>query len=232
MRLLNHGPLQTVTLKDQAYRLIKDAILYRRLQINTVYSQETLCSELHISRTPVREALIELQNEGYIRFVRGRGFQVLELTRQEALDIAEMRREIEMFGAELAAERITDKQLQELEKIQQEMMDEEKHRDSREMYRLDYAFHQLIFQATGNSWLMQMNVKLRENFLRIETQGAFKTSQVAKQVFHEHGRILAALQKRSPALARSAMKRHIHQSYKRNLENVLATGERTENRTE
>ena len=175
MRLLNHGPLQTVTLKDQAYQLIKDAILYRRLQINTVYSQETLCNELHISRTPVREALIELQNEGYVRFVRGRGFQVLELTRQEALDIVEMRREIEMFGAELAAERITDDQLQELEKVHQEMLDEEKHHDSREMYRLDYAFHQLIFQATGNSWLIQMNVKLRENFLRIETQGAFRT---------------------------------------------------------
>ena len=151
MRLLNHGPLQTVTLKDQAYQLIKDAILYRRLQINTVYSQETLCNELHISRTPIREALIELQNEGYVRFVRGRGFQVLELTRQEALDIVEMRREIEMFGAELAAERITDDQLQELEKVHQEMLDEEKHHDSREMYRLDYAFHQLIFQATGNS---------------------------------------------------------------------------------
>lgn len=228
MQLLNHGPLQTVTLKDQAYRLIKDAILYRRLQINTVYSQETLCNELHISRTPVREALIELQNEGYVRFVRGRGFQVLELTRQEALDIVEMRREIEMFGAGLAAERITDEQLQGLEKIQQEMMDEGKHHDSREMYRLDYTFHQLIFQATGNGWLIRTNIKLRENFLRIETQGAFKTPQVARQVFHEHGRILAALQKRSPALARSAMRRHINQSYKRNLETVLGTGERVE----
>lgn len=58
--LLNGSAIAPVTMKQQAYELIKDAILYRRLQIGITYSQDALCSELNISRTPVREALLEL----------------------------------------------------------------------------------------------------------------------------------------------------------------------------
>ena len=79
--LLNGSAITPVTMKQQAYELIKDAILYRRLQIGITYSQDALCSELNISRTPVREALLELQQEGYIAFMRGKGIQVIPVTR-------------------------------------------------------------------------------------------------------------------------------------------------------
>ena len=118
----NKGPLTTNSLKEQAYKLIKDAIVYRRLKLNVVYSQDDLCSELGISRTPVREALIELVSDGLVTFVRRRGFKVVELTRKEALDIIEMRSDIEKFGAELAAQRITDGQLKRLEDKYNEML--------------------------------------------------------------------------------------------------------------
>ena len=58
-----HGQIKTPTYKEQAYRLIKEAILYQRFQADTIYSQEAICQELGISRTPVREALLELQKE-------------------------------------------------------------------------------------------------------------------------------------------------------------------------
>ena len=93
----NQGPLKSNSLKNQAYEQIKDAILYRRLKTNIVYAQDDICQELGISRTPVREALIALQSEGYITFVRGRGFQVNELTKKEGMDIVELRREIDRW---------------------------------------------------------------------------------------------------------------------------------------
>ena len=89
--LLNGSAIAPVTMKQQAYELIKDAILYRRLQIGITYSQDALCSELNISRTPVREALLELQQEGYIAFMRGKGIQVIPVTRKRAQDIVEAR---------------------------------------------------------------------------------------------------------------------------------------------
>ena len=203
----NKGPLKTASLKDQAYRLIKDAI--------------DLCSELGISRTPVREALIELQSEGFVVFVRGRGFKVVELTKKEAMDIIEMRRDIEMFGAELAAKRITDEQLQRLEAKYNDMVAAIDSGDTRLMYKLDYDFHNIIFEATGNTWLMETIKKLRDHFLRVETQSAFSRKSDAKKVFKEHEGVLKALQKRDSKLARSAMQNHLEHTYHRTVVNIL-----------
>ena len=221
----NQGPLKTNSLKNQAYRQIKDAILYRRLKLDVFYSQDDICSQLGISRTPVREALIELQSEGFIEFVRGRGFKVVEITRQEALGIIELRQEIEIFGASLAAERITDAQFDELKKLYQEMLDAGADSESSVLYRLDYKFHALIFAATGNSWLEELNVKLRENFLRIETQRAFATRTAAKQVFGEHLKILNAMEARNPTEAKRAMKNHMKHTFKRTLVNIISLAE-------
>ena len=67
----------TPSYKEQAYRLIKDAILFNRFRVGAIYSQENICKELGISRTPVREALLELQKDGYVSFARGKGVQVI-----------------------------------------------------------------------------------------------------------------------------------------------------------
>ena len=55
--LLGSGKIHTATYKNQAYDLIKDAILYNRFRVDAIYSQEAICNELGLSRTPVREAL-------------------------------------------------------------------------------------------------------------------------------------------------------------------------------
>ena len=217
----NSGPLQTSSLKEQAYKLIKDAILYRRLKLNIVYSQDDLCSELGISRTPVREALIELISDGLVVFVRRRGFKIVELTRKEALDIIEVRSDLEKFGAELAAQRISDEQLERLEDKYNEMVKSLETSDSMLMYKLDYDFHNIIFEATGNNWLLGAIKKLRDNFLRIETQSAFSKKTSAKAVFTEHYKILKAIQKRDPDLARAAMQNHLEHTYHRTLANIL-----------
>ena len=54
----------TPSYKEQAYRLIKEAILFNRFRVGAIYSQDDICKELGISRTPVREALLELQKDG------------------------------------------------------------------------------------------------------------------------------------------------------------------------
>lgn len=220
-KLNNHGPLKNATLKEQAYSLIKDAILYRRLQKNVVYSQDDLCEELGISRTPVREALIELQNENFISFVRGRGFKVVELTKKEALDIVEMRRDIELFGAELAAKRINDDQLTRLEAKHEKMADSINSKNTKLLYSLDYDFHNIIFEATGNSWLIDTIIKLRTHFLRVETQSAFSDIKTAKAVLKEHEGVVEALKKHNPKMARKAMEHHLNCTYKRTVTNIL-----------
>lgn len=219
----NKGPLRTNSLKNQAYEQIKEAILYRRIKVGKVYSQDDFCTELGISRTPVREALIMLQSEGFISFVRGRGFRIKELSRKEALDIIELRKNIEAFGVQLAAQRITDEQIKRLQETYKRMLELGDQGDSILLYQNDYAFHEIIFEATGNTWLIDLNKKIRENFLRIENQLAFKSKKNARQVFLEHGKILDAISKKDERLAVRAMKYHMKHTAQRTLVNVLGT---------
>jgi len=97
--------IKTLSYKEQAYDLIKDAILFNKFRIGAIYSQESICNELGISRTPVREALIELQKEGYITILRGRGIEVTPVTEEDAKDILEVRIFYEKNNAFLAAKR-------------------------------------------------------------------------------------------------------------------------------
>ena len=111
-RLLGDGRIHTATYKKQAYDLIKDAILYNRFRVDAIYSQDAICNELGISRTPVREALLELQKEGYVSFSRGKGVKVVPMTRQDARDILEGRIFLESHNAKLAAMRGTPEEKQ------------------------------------------------------------------------------------------------------------------------
>ena len=153
--LLNGSAIAPVTMKQQAYELIKDAILYRRLQIGITYSQDALCSELNISRTPVREALLELQQEGYIAFMRGKGIQVIPVTRKRAQDIVEARYYLELSGARLAAQRRTAAQIEALEQLLLEQESRCHDRAVRASYQLDRKFHHEIFLASGNTWMQE-----------------------------------------------------------------------------
>ena len=84
--LLGGGYIQTNTFKEQAYELIKDAIL-TTASVLEPSTQEAICNELRISRTPVREALLELQKEGYVCFCCGKGVKVVPVTEKDAKDI-------------------------------------------------------------------------------------------------------------------------------------------------
>ena len=70
-------PINSETYTTQTYNYLRAAILNRELREGEVYSQDQISARLNISRTPVREALLALQKEGYIRFLRGRGFEVV-----------------------------------------------------------------------------------------------------------------------------------------------------------
>lgn len=218
---LGDHQIQAVTYKQQAYTLIKDAILYRRLKTDLVYSQDGLCAELGISRTPVREALLELQQEGYINIMRGKGIQIVPLTRKQASDILEMRNIIELAGAELAARRATDNQLKVLEGLLLEMETEFSSQNAIFMYKLDRKFHAAIFDAADNRHLLESVENLRDQFLRVETLDAFDSTEKYEQVVGEHRDIYEGIAARDEQRARNAMEQHLSRTYCRTIQPVL-----------
>lgn len=223
-RFFGTQTIATPTYKEQAYHLIKEAIIYRRLQVGTVYSQDSLCTDLGISKTPVREALLELQKEGYLHFLRGRGILVQPVTKQRARDIVEMRFYIEQIGCRLAAERADDEHIEAIGLQMKAMQGQEDCEDIQLLYRLDRAFHRAIFEAAGNSCLLESVENLREQFLRVETQTAFDDKVKRRAIIAEHDEIYKAIRRHDAEAAEAAMKEHYECTYERTLKKALEEG--------
>lgn len=218
-KLFISGKVLSKSFKEQAYLLIKDAILYRRIEEGIIYSQDRICSELEISRTPVREALLELQKEGYVKFLRGRGIVITPITKEELQEVLEMRYYVEVIGTRLSAERIDDVHKMRLRMCYEEQMRESNNTeiDRIKLYRIDRKLHSLIFKASKNRWLLDTVENLRDRYMRIDSQIAFESREYINAVLSEHGDILHALMDGDAKAAESAMKRHLQQSYTRNV---------------
>lgn len=215
--LLGGAQIHTNSFKEQAYQLIKDAVLYNRFRVGATYSQEAICSELGISRTPVREALLELQKEGYVCFCRGKGVKVIPVTEKDAKDILEMRIFLERTNARLAAERATEEQVAQLMDCLKELELKLSTFDGRMLYRIDHTFHRLVAKMTGNHWMYRQTDLVLDNYLRFEIKSVYDNSIDAKIVLEEHQAIGFAIRDRNPDKAERAMKRHLNNSYNRTL---------------
>ena len=210
------------TYKEQAYRLIKEAILYQRFTPDTVYSQEAICQELGVSRTPVREALLELQKEGYIRFCRGKGIQIIALDDASIHDILEVRLYLEMSAARLAAERAMPKDL----KYIKECLDAgyrnlDKNKESKDIaksYRLDHQFHRAVALASHNELLCQLLDDVLDLYLRFEVQTVYNNVFYAQAIMDEHNAIYESVKDHDPEKASLSAYTHLNDAYHRTLE--------------
>lgn len=218
--LLGGRQIQTTTYKEQAYQLIKDAILYNRFQSDVIYSQETICNELGISRTPVREALLELQKEGYITFHRGKGMQIVPVTEKDEKDVLEARILLEANNAQLAAERGSAEDLQAIETCLLELKSFLTTYDSKLLYRYDHQFHRLIAKATGNDLFYHQTCQILDYYLRFEIKNVYNTQSIGLLVYQEHEDVQHAICSRDGKLAAQAMTQHLKRSFARTLEPV------------
>lgn len=209
--------IRTTTYKEQAYHLIKEAILYQKLKPDAIYSQEAICQELGISRTPVREALLELQKEGYIFFCRGKGIQIVALDDAAIHDILETRLYLEMDIAELAAKRATDTDLAYIADCLEQQRKNLDLQDIDLCYRLDHQFHRAIARAAHNERFYHAVADILDHYLRFEVLSIYQNYSGTTAILKEHGLLYDAICSRDPKQARSAAEMHLQNAYKRTL---------------
>lgn len=215
--------LEGQALVDHIATEIQTQIMTGTLPSGTRLRQEALADEFGVSRTPVREALRQLQASGVLEVQPRRGAVVRGPSSRGIREAYFVRAELEGIAAELAAEHITDDQLSQLRKAAEAFrrsVEEFTARDASDRSPAEATwpaandlFHQVILAAAGNERLRATVEDLHHSFPRNLTWSALsESSRLLSENAQEHDDILSEIENRHPAAARKAMRRHISRS--------------------
>jgi len=157
----NYKPLGNIV-----YDSLKESILNGSLKPGERLMESKIADDLGVSRTPVREAIRKLEKEKYVKMVPRKGAYVEDLTKEDILEVIEIRVVLEGLAAELAAKNITEEMKEKMkENIKKFNIASEKI-DRKELIVLDENFHKLIYFASGNSKLNEIVRELQDQFQR------------------------------------------------------------------
>jgi DNA-binding GntR family transcriptional regulator len=211
-------------LVDKLAATLQARMLSGELVSGTRLRQEALAEEFGVSRTPIREALRKLQADGLIELQPHRGALVRGLSAREIRDAYEVRAELEGLAAELAAQRIQQRQLDGLHEAQAEfretlarMMqvrsDGAVALPDEEIDRWRHAndrFHQLIQEAAANDVLVATLAHLHRSVPRDLTRIVLgESAALLAENVHEHEAVLVAIEHRNATEARALMLKHV-----------------------
>ena len=187
---------------------LRQAILKGELAPGERLMEIQLAEKLGVSRTPIREAIRKLELEGLVLMIPRKGAEVAKISEKSLRDVLAVRRSLEELAIELASERMEAEDLRRLEQCQENFCRAIRSGSPMEMAESDEAFHDVIYQSTGNEKLVQMLNNLREQMYRYRLE-YIKDADKRQVLMVEHEHILSALQVRNLAEARMAAREHI-----------------------
>jgi len=195
------------TLKDQVYKELKKLLKSGRLDPVTMYSANQFAIDLGVSRTPVREALVQLATEGFLESFDGRGFKIRTFSEREIREIFESRQLIELYVVDRMASQPKEI-LSHLEKTTAAMKSCAREGDVAEFLREDEDFHMGLVRRYGNRLMIQVMENIRDCISLLGQKVLVKPERMA-EVLAEHQRVVDAVRRGARAEAVKAMKFHL-----------------------
>jgi DNA-binding GntR family transcriptional regulator len=150
---LDQLPFRRVVLKDRVSELIKNAILSGKLEAGDRIVEMKLAADLGVGTTAVREALFELEAQGFVTRLTNKGTFVTQLSKEDVAQILTVRRELEGLAVQLLEERATEEHIASMRRIVGEMRTFAGDNDIQSFYRADLEFHRTIWSLAGNRHL-------------------------------------------------------------------------------
>lgn len=215
----NYKPLREIVFES-----LRDAIISAILKPGERLMEIQLAEEMGVSRTPVREAIRKLELEGFVVMVPRKGAYVAGISTKDIADVFELRAALEGLAAGLAAERITEEELELLERCLVKVSESVKNNDLEKLIELDTEFHDTLFKASRNERLVQIVSNLREQIQRFRT-ASLSTPGRMQFALQEHKKIVEAVSDRNVELAQALAKEHIENAENSMLD-VLSVGEK------
>ena len=202
------------TQAKDVYQRLLEAIASGELRPGERLREVDLAKRLSVSRTPVREALKDLESDGLVRHLPRVGASIKSLSYAEVVELYEMRAVLEGVAARLAARSASDMELQELAKLNDQMA--QSLQDPNQMSQLNRHFHRLLFNAAKNRYLLQAVSMVQKSLLVVGPSTLTEVSR-ANEVISEHQVVIDALKARRGAQAEEAMVAHIEASHRARL---------------
>ena len=189
---------------NQAYNKIKLLILENKLKPGEKIIQQKIAQELGISVIPIIQALSVLQNERLIEYYPRKGFFVRKISNKEFYDLIEMRGYLESLAVEKISENLNELIKEQLLNFKVNFEHYFKKNDNKKYFELDKKFHYYLIEASGNSYLIDINNAF--NILLLCYTKGFRT-KIEVSVEH-HRKIIDAILNREPEKAMNLIKEH------------------------
>lgn len=214
--------VDNTNLRDQTYDIIKNMIILREIEPGKKINEEHIAKEIQVSRTPIREALCRLENEGIVKIIPRRGAFVSELTETNVREILLIREVLEGLVARLATENMNQKILERLHNALEKVRSiPEKDRELINYTRSEVEFHSLLLNACDNQMLQNM-MEIVNSHLQIIRLRTVVLPERAQKTVNEHLQIFKVIKKGDAASAEELMRKHVRSVREVALKNIEA----------
>ena len=211
-------------LSQKVYRVLKTEIVKGFLEPGTKLLENKLAEEMHVSRTPIREAIQKLAAEGFIKIAPNQTLIVTEVSLEDVKEVLQIRGVLEGLAARIAAKKINKQEIEELEKIIAQMSLHVTKEDLSSYCKVDDEFHNLILHICGNKWIIQIRDNLSNFIYRFRIKSLSVPGRL-KCSFEEHRKIMESLKKHNSEEADRLSQIHMENTVINILKNVVVTGE-------
>mgnify|MGYP000026219619 FL=1 len=204
------------SLRELALEHLRNSIIDGSLKMGQVLSERKISEELGVSKSPVREALAQLRDEGLVSIEPQKGARVFSLSETEVTQICDFRQAIEIAAFELALSRGPSRLASDMERVVKEMGRERAKGNEKEYLALDTSFHHLIFEHAKNDYLTASYTRYIGKIAALRTHLA-KLPQHTNLSFDEHQKIAIAVRHGDMTEIKSLLTEHIdrtRQAYK------------------
>ena len=198
-------------LREVVFETLRDAIRKGILKPGERLMEIHLAEQLGVSRTPVREAIRKLELEGYVIMMPRRGTYVSNLSIKDINEVFEIRTSLDSLASGLAAERITDEELEHLQRLLVVIGEAIKEKNMEKIVEADTKFHDILYQASRNNRLVGIIYNLREQLTSFRANSMAYPGRL-EETLEEHRRIVDTIAQGDAVAAQKASEYHMERS--------------------
>jgi len=195
-------------LRDVVFQTLREAILKGDLRPGERLMELQLASKLGVSRTPIREAIRMLEQEGLAVTIPRKGAEVARMTEKNMEDVLQIREALDDLAVQVACDKMTEQQLDNLTVAMKNFENAVQAGDLKHIVAYDVEFHDIIYESTDNPRLVTLLSNLREQIYRYRVE-YLKEKENYPMLVKEHETIVAALKEKNKKRVTDAMRCHI-----------------------